>query len=167
MDPDESFVVINQSDPPDVAEDRTYAVVVDDAGHVVGLGTTAEVAEGTPLAPGVEIPADMPLEEVVASDAVTLLDLNPHGAVVVREGTVVGVVPAAVIDLAVTGATFAGNEMGSDSTLPGRIGVAAARVTCAWPGCGYLNVITFYDPDRPDLCANPALPDHAITLPGR
>ncbi|MFD1048569.1 hypothetical protein ACFQ1S_25060 [Kibdelosporangium lantanae] len=36
MDPDESFVVINQSDPPDVAEDRTYAVVVDDAGHVVG-----------------------------------------------------------------------------------------------------------------------------------
>jgi hypothetical protein len=109
------------------------------------------------------------LEDVVGSRSVTLLELNPHGAALVRGSEVLGVVSAAMIDEVVSAGYVASRTMGegADSGLPGEVRVPTARVMCAWPGCGYVNVMTFYDPDRPERCANRDLPVHAITLRGR
>jgi hypothetical protein len=170
---DTSFVVLRPPiTPPEALRllgDRTYAVLVDESGHVVALGTAAELAERIALAPGVEIPAGTPLDDVVGGRAVTLLELNPHGAVLVRGGEVLGVVTAAMIDEVASAGNVASRTMGesADSGLPGDVRVPTARVMCAWPGCGHVNVMTFYDPDRPGRCANPDLPIHAVTLSGR
>ena len=172
MEPDKSFIVLRAPATPAEAlgllGDRTYAVLVDETGHVLALGTAADLAEGRALPPGVEIPAGMLLDEVVGSEAVTLLDLNPHGAVVVRDGEVVGVLSATMIDEAAAAGRVESRTMGegTDSGLPGDIRVPTARVRCRWPDCGHVNVLTFYDPDRPDSCANPDLPAHAVTLSG-
>jgi hypothetical protein len=172
MEPDTSFIVLREPVTPAEAlgllGDRTYAVLVDEAGHIVAMGTAADLAEGRNLPPGVEIPAGMLLDDVVSSEAVTLLDLNPHGAVVVRDAEVLGVISAAVIDEAASAGHVASRTMGegTDSGLPGNVRVPTARVTCIWQGCGHVNVMTFYDPDRPDRCANPDLPTHAVTLSG-
>ncbi len=170
MELETSFVVLRPGDDQTPGE-WDYAVVVDDAGHVTALGTAEEIADGLALAPGVEIPAGMPLTEVVAGEAVTLFDLNPHGAVVVAGGDVVGVLPTSVIDLAIAGSDVGirtmGVEAATDSTLPGTIRVPTAWVRCAWPQCGFVNAVNFYDPGRPDQCGNPDLPGHAITLPQR
>jgi hypothetical protein len=165
---DTSFVVLQQETTPAEAlrllGDRKYAVVVDETGHVVALGTATELAEGRPLPPGVEIPAGIPLVEVVNGEAVTLLELNSHGAVVVRESEVLGVVPASVIDETVASGHVASRTMGeaSDSALPGDIRVPTARIMCAWLGCGYINVITFYDPDRPSSCGTATCPTMSL-----
>lgn len=172
MQPDISFVVLRKSTAPAEAlrqlGDRTYAVLVDDSGHVVALGTAVDLAAGGALPPGVEIPAGMFLDDVVSSGAVTLLELNPYGAAIVRDGEVLGVISADMIDEALSSGHVASRTMGegADSGLPGNVRVPTAHVTCAWQGCGYVNVLTFYDPDRPGRCANPALPAHAIPLSG-
>ncbi|MGI5499236.1 hypothetical protein [Lentzea sp. CA-135723] len=172
VEPDTSFAVLRVPVPPAEAlgllGDRTYAVLVDEAGHVLALGTAADLAGGRSLPPGVEIPAGISLDDVVGGEAMTLLDLNPHGAVVVRDRDVLGVISAAMIDEAASSGQVASRTMGegTDSGLPGDIRVPTARVTCAWPSCGHVNALTFYDPDRPDDCANPDLPAHAITLSG-
>ncbi|MGK3206875.1 hypothetical protein [Amycolatopsis sp. MEPSY49] len=172
VEPDTSFVVLREPASPAEAlgllGDRTYAVLVDESGHVLALGTAADLAEGRALPPGVEIPIGIPLDDVVGGEAVTLLDLNPHGAVVVRDSEVLGVISTAAIDEAASAGQIASRTMGegTDSALPGDIRVPTARVSCAWPGCGHVNTLTFYDPDRPGGCANPDLPAHTITLSG-
>ena len=165
---DTSFAVLPSSLAPADAlarlGDRTYAVLVDEAGRVIALGTATELLEGADLPPAVEIPAGLPLDKVLDGEAVTLLDLNRHGAVVVEARTVVGVVPAEVIDEEVATGKHVGSRTMGDAQLPGEVRVPVARVVCLWRGCGFVNEITFYDPDRPQDCGNPELPAHAIVV---
>ncbi len=193
-----SFVAVDSSSTPEAACHRLgglrYAIVVASAdpdarpegtepGQPFALCTAADLDRareaGVPtladpsagLAATLVLPAALTLGELAASDTVTLLDLSPHGAVVMDGTDIVGVLDHQVVDdhLATT-ATLPGETRGpagslpSDSTLGGAPQLAAARVVCGHTGCGYVNELSFYDHGHPPLCQNRVRGEHVLLI---
>ncbi|MFI7357898.1 hypothetical protein ACIBTP_28745 [Streptomyces avidinii] len=124
-----------------------------------------------PARPPVLLPAGMTLDELVGGAAMTLLALSPHGAVVVDPSGAVTVLPATIVDDFLDhGALLPAEPRGAfdmsatDSVLAGDISLPLALVTCATPGCGHINHLGFFDPQRPPACAHPGLPPHTLTI---
>ncbi|WP_030854317.1 hypothetical protein [Streptomyces sp. NRRL F-4474] len=139
-----------------------YVVTLDAAGVPTGLGLatppgTAGAVPGTGggLPPAVLLPAGLSLHELLTSEAVTLLPLNPFGAVVIDASGILGVLEHPTIARHATGAEVPAGRTRSDlahpedAVLAGAVGVPVARVLCR---CGQLNQVTLYDPDYPPTC---------------
>ncbi|MFE5723979.1 hypothetical protein ACFYYM_17700 [Streptomyces erythrochromogenes] len=155
---------------PDEATDG-YVVALDAAGVPTGLGlATPPGTTGTPdtrnappgapgtgggLHPAVLLPAGLSLHELLTGEAVTLLSLNPFGAVVIDASGILGVLEHPTIARHATGADVPAGRTRSDlahpedGVLAGVVGVPVARVLCR---CGQLNQVTLYDPDYPPTC---------------
>ncbi|MEU6311935.1 hypothetical protein [Streptomyces sp. NPDC047014] len=136
---------------PDEATDG-YVVALDAAGVPAGLG----VAGGADLAPVVLVPAHLTLHELLTGEGVTLLALNPFGAVVIGPSGILGVLEhptiarhSAEADDVPLGRTRSDLAHPEDGVLVGAVGVPVARLLCR---CGQLNQITLYDPDYPPTC---------------
>jgi hypothetical protein len=125
------------------------------------------------LPPVVIVPATIPLAEFIASQAVTLLDVDDDlaGLVVVDDDRVVAVIPIDEVDefLAAGGHRPEPTEMGPVG--PANIGALAgdprtplARVRCAAKDCGAVNVLAYFDRSAPPDCVNPDLPRHSLAL---
>ncbi|WP_405436543.1 hypothetical protein OG373_06265 [Streptomyces avidinii] len=124
-----------------------------------------------PARPAVLLAAGMTLGELVRGAAMTLLALSPHGAVVVDPSGDVTVLPGSIVDDFLDhGAPLPAELRGSfdmsatDSLLAGDISLPLALVACAAPGCGHINHLGFFDPQRPPVCAHPGLPPHTLTI---
>ncbi|KJK52612.1 hypothetical protein [Streptomyces sp. NRRL F-4428] len=151
---------------PDAATDG-YVVTLDAAGVPTGLGVAAPPgtppagtaaptsAAGGSLPPAVLLPAHLTLDELLTGEAVTLLPLNPFGAVVIGPRGVLGVLEHPTIARHAAGVHVPPGRTRSDlahpedGVLPGAVGVPVARVLCR---CGRLNQVTLYDPDYPPAC---------------
>ncbi|MFJ1566712.1 hypothetical protein ACIOG8_21275 [Streptomyces erythrochromogenes] len=147
---------------PDEATDG-YVVALDAAGVPTGLGlATPPGTAGTPapgtgggLHPAVLLPAGLSLHELLTGESVTLLSLNPFGAVVIDASGILGVLEHPTIARHATGADVPAGRTRSDlahpedAVLAGVVGVPVARVLCR---CGQLNQVTLYDPDYPPTC---------------
>jgi hypothetical protein len=170
------YAIVVGSEDPDARPDDTTA------GQPVALCTAADlgrVGDGRSLAradlpPALVLPATLTIGELVASDAITLLDLSPHGAVVADGVEIVGVLETHVVDdhLATTASVPSESRtqitnLPSDSVLGGSVQSAVARVVCGHPGCRYVNRLTFYDPKHPPLCQNPAHDRHHVVIARR
>lgn len=149
------------STSPDEATDG-YVVALDATGVPTGLGTAAPPggtpqgsAAGRSLPPVVLLPAHLTLHELLTSEAVTLLPLNPFGAVVIGPSGILGVLEHPTIarhaagDDVPPGRTRSDLAHPEDGVLPGAVGVPVARLLCR---CGRLNQVTLYDPDYPPTC---------------
>ncbi|MBP2035299.1 hypothetical protein [Streptomyces avidinii] len=124
-----------------------------------------------PARPAVLVPAGLTLGELVGGAAVTLLALSPHGAVVVDPSGGVTVLPGSIVDDFLDhGALLPAETRGAfdmsatDSVLAGEVSLPFALVACAAPGCGHVNHLGFFDPQRPPVCAHPGLPPHTLTI---
>lgn len=148
---------------PDEATDG-YVVALDAAGVPTGLGRAAPPGSPAPgaggaggggLHPAVLLPAGLSLHELLTGEAVTLLPLNPFGAVVIDASGILGVLEHPTIARHATGADVPAGRTRSDlahpedAVLAGVVGVPVARVLCR---CGQLNQVTLYDPDYPPTC---------------
>ncbi|MFF9983135.1 hypothetical protein [Streptomyces erythrochromogenes] len=152
---------------PDEATDG-YVVALDSAGVPTGLGLatppgTPDTSDARPgavgagggLHPAVLLPAGLSLHELLTGEAVTLLPLNPFGAVVIDASGILGVLEHPTIARHATGTDVPAGRTRSDlahpedAVLAGAIGVPVARVLCR---CGQLNQVTLYDPDYPPTC---------------
>jgi hypothetical protein len=182
---DDSFVVVpaaaSAGEAMAALGDAHFAIVAGDDAGPLALGTGTEMARLAPgirlsdaldqLSPAVVIPAAAEAETVFGSNAVTLLELNPHGAVVSDGRQIVGIVPTAALDELIATAAYGieSRRMGEagDGLLAGAALLPRARVCCAAVGCGYRNELAFYDPDRPPACGNPDRPGHPLIVGGR
>ncbi|GLV92947.1 MULTISPECIES: hypothetical protein [Streptomyces] len=146
---------------PDEATDG-YVVALDAAGVPTGLGVAgapgaspAASAAGGSLPPAVLLPARLTLDELLTSEAVTLLPLNPFGAVVIGPSGILGVLEHPTIARHCAGVDVPPGRTRSDlahpedGVLAGVVGVPVARLLCR---CGRLNQVTLYDPDYPPAC---------------
>ncbi|WP_405428079.1 hypothetical protein [Streptomyces erythrochromogenes] len=152
---------------PDEATDG-YVVALDSAGVPTGLGlatppgapdtrdaSPGAAGAGGGLHPAVLLPAGLSLHELLTGEAVTLLPLNPFGAVVIDASGILGVLEHPTIARHATGTDVPAGRTRSDlahpedAVLAGAIGVPVARVLCR---CGQLNQVTLYDPDYPPTC---------------
>ncbi|MEV6681015.1 hypothetical protein AB0N09_29740 [Streptomyces erythrochromogenes] len=140
-----------------------YVVALDAAGVPTGLGLAAPPGTGGGLHPAVLLPAGLSLHELLTGEAVTLLALNPFGAVVIGASGVLGVLEHPTIARHATGADVPEGRTRSDlahpedAVLAGVVGIPVARVLCR---CGQLNQVTLYDPDYPPTC--PGDPGHPL-----
>ncbi len=142
-------------------------LLVDEAGDVLGA-VTAD-GDSTPV---VVVDADLSFAEFADSDAVTLLDLGARFVALAEAGRPIGLVPVETIgaylaggDYAARPTTMSGAHGGNaDGSLHGDPQVGTARVRCAHPGCGHINTLTFFDPDRPPPCASPVPPPHPLAI---
>ncbi|THA81693.1 hypothetical protein [Streptomyces sp. A0592] len=132
-----------------------YVVALDAAGVPTGLGLATPPGTGGGLHPAVLLPAGLHLHELLTGEAVTLLALNPFGAVVIDASGILGVLEHPTIARHATGADVPAGRTRSDpahpedAVLAGVVGVPVARVLCR---CGQLNQVTLYDPDYPPTC---------------
>ncbi|WP_093781697.1 hypothetical protein [Streptomyces sp. yr375] len=165
--------------------DRGFALVADAAhdGMPVALLSRSDLTAlrnrraaalcppDAPARPAVLLPSGMTLGELVGGAAMTLLALSPHGAVVVDPSGAVTVLPGNIVDDFLDhGALLPAEPRGAfdmsatDSLLAGDISLPLALVACAAPGCGHINHLGFFDPQRPPVCAHPSLPPHTLTI---
>jgi hypothetical protein len=134
-------------------------------------------AEGAPtltratLPATLVLPTGLTLGELAVSDTMTLLDLSPHGSVVMDGTEIVGVLENLVVDsYLTTSAASPGETRGpgggrpNDTTLGGAPQLAAARVVCGRADCGYVNQLSFYDHAHPPLCQNRASGAHVLVI---
>lgn len=154
-------------------------VVVADDGNVLGTVTAADLAgvdaaslaDWPGLSPAIAVDAELTLAELANSPEITLLELDIPWLVLTRDGAPIGALAATrVADYLASGEhPLPDNPMGpwgsaTDSQLPGRVRLAAARVTCA--ECGHRNALDYWNPRRPPRCANPDREPHDLTLGG-
>lgn len=162
-----------------------YAVVVEEGQplavvngpDLTAMQTAGAVAlndRSAPLPPAIVVGIGATLSDLVASPVITLLDLQPEvrGLVVVDvDGDVAGVMPASVIDEYLGSGGFVPRVMAmgpgghpGDPELAGPSQLGRARVRCCAVGCGYVNVLAFFDPHRPPNCQNPVRAPHRLAL---
>jgi hypothetical protein len=156
---------------------RAYVVALGDSQEPVAVLSASDLdrASYSPVVtnvgsvpPLLVIPPDLTVARFIASDAVTLLDLDPTFAVVLDGKELRGVIPISTLDgaLAEVDQYAQGRHLGfdfdtqsaTDSLLGGSVIPVVARVVCG--RCGYVMRLVFYDRTRPPRCANPDVPEH-------
>ncbi|TYB45523.1 hypothetical protein [Actinomadura chibensis] len=161
----------------------TLGVVQDDEGRFVATVLHGDLADETArdlraalprLPPAVVVDADVTFAEFAGSAALTLLDLGARALVLADGGRAVAVLPVEMVGahLASRDYTAPSNEMAGsgglgDGALPGRPRTGLAPAVCLEPGCGHVNWLASFDPDRPPWCERPAPPPrHRLRLGG-
>jgi hypothetical protein len=170
-----SFATLPGATAPEVAlsalGDLRFVVVVDGdvasalltadavtAAAAAGLSTIASAG----VSPCIIAPEQTTFAEFCDSASITLLDLGADAIVLVDDrDQVTGVLPVSAIHqyLGSGAHTPEPTEMGphgatDDDMTHGDPRLPFARVLCREPGCGFVNVLPYYDPMRPPLCRN-------------
>lgn len=170
-----SFLTVSGDAPPhEVAADLESHrfVVVLDGDAVVSCPAAEAVAAAVPAGPAtvrqvpappcVVAPGRMTFAEFCDGPSITLLDLNAEAIVLLddRQG-VGGVLPVAAVQRYLGSGAHAPEpiEMGphgssEDHLVHGRPALPLARVLCRESGCGLINELSYFDPDRPPYCRN-------------
>jgi hypothetical protein len=126
-----------------------YGVLADDHGHPIQLLTS----DGP--APLIQVDAATPMERLVSSDVIDLLDRGASAITVIQDARCVGILPAEAISSYALGrldvSTGAMGDAAVDVDLPGRPPVTPLILTCAV--CGAVNSVTYFvDGETP--CVN-------------
>lgn len=167
-----------------------YGVITDAQGAPVALVTAHDLQQAdqqpaqsllhttTHLPPALLLGCKTEMKSLAESETFDwVVEYSVHGAILLDDQGVVGVLPIAAIDeylgsgeYGLPSKTMAGPSAKlGDSMLGGSHQTPLAVVLCIASvnhiPCGYLNRLTFFDPHHPPPCQNPASAPHTLEFP--
>lgn len=149
-------------------------ILIDDLQQAVSNSVASLLDLLKSLPPSVIVGCEIEMQQLTNSSVMTLFDVGARGAIVLGNKGVIGVLPIEVIDDFIASGEYKPleNVLGDDNTtrgaadgiLGGDYQTPAGTKVCAYPGCGYSNILADFDRDYPPQCKNPNLPPHLLKL---
>jgi hypothetical protein len=145
-------------------------VVTEDLVRAAANEAPALLTSAASLPPTILVGSAVSMQEFVESGPMTLFNVEAHGAVVMDETGVVGVLPAAVVDAYLGSGEYTPPSTARGESVRGgtatRLGGAylTPRGTIICAACGFINTVDFLDETHLPLCQNEQQPPHTLQL---